>query len=505
MHPLTVHDEGAGPRMRIVLVPLDERPVSARLPGLIAALAGAEVEVPPAAALPSVRRPGDLDALTGWFADAAAGADGAVVSLEGLGFGGLIPSRIGSEPLEQVLARWSVLRGLEVPVNAAVVVPRSPDSLDAFEEPEYWATWGPSLHALSRRLGGGEPADDAGPVPSGIRSDWLRRRLRQHALGLAALGLAADGTISRLFVGVDDAAARSLSSSAQDDLDAWAARLELGDRVNVGPGADETGAVLTARLIADRLAPGAGPRVAVACAERDGLRRIAPYETGPIGTTARAQVAAAGGIPVDDLADAEAVLVVHAPDGRGSDWAVAPPTTTDAAAARRTAELAVRLMDDGRAVAVGDAAQPNGADPALVQALAASGAVARLDGYAAWNTAGNTLGTAAAHLVTALVARRAGVFDAAGAARLVRLRFIEDFGYMSVARAALRRELGSPSDRHDRLADPATASAAVARRIDAAVGSIPELGIGPVRPDDISFPWRRSFEIALADHAGERR
>jgi hypothetical protein len=489
--------------MRIVLVPLDERPVSARLPRLIAALAGAEVEVPPPMALPSVRRPGDLDALAAWFADAAAGADGAVVSLEGLGFGGLIPSRIGTEPLEQVLARWSVLRDLDVPVNAAVVVPRSPDALDAFEEPEYWATWGPVLHALSRRLGGSESTDDAGSVPADIRSDWLRRRLRQHALGLAALGLAADGTISRLFVGVDDAAARSLSSTAQADLDAWATRLELGDRVVVGPGADETGAVLTARLIVDRLAPHDGPRVAVACAEDGGLDRIAPYETGPVGMTARAQVAAAGGAIVDDPAYADAVLVVHAPDGRG-DWAVAPPASTDAAAARRTAELAARLMDAGRAVALADTAQPNGADPELVQALAATGAAERLDGFAAWNTAGNTLGTAAAHLVTALVARRAGVFDASASARLLRLRFLEDFGYMSVARAALRRELGSPADRHDRIDDADAASALVARLVDDTVGAMPELGIGPVRPEDVSFPWRRSFEIALADHAGER-
>ncbi|MBM7503606.1 DUF4127 family protein [Agromyces aurantiacus] len=494
--------------MRIVLVPLDERPVSARLPGLVAAIAGAAVDGPPAEALPSVRRPGDVDLLSSWFAEAAANADGAVVSLDALGFGGLIPSRIGDEPLEQVLTRWSVLRGLDVPVHAAVVVPRSPDALDAFEEPEYWAQWGPSLHALSARLADGDRAgradraEGAEPVPGEVRADWLRRRLRQHALGLAAVGLAADGTISRLFVGVDDAATRSLSAVAQAELDAWTARLELRDRVVVGPGADETGAVLTARLLVDRLAGDTRPRVALACAEPDGLRRVAPYETGPVGTTARAQVEAAGGVLVDEPAAADAVLVVHAPDGSRGDWAVAAPATTDDVAACRTAELVARLLDGGAAVAVGDVAQPNGADPKLVRELAATGAVARLDGYAAWNTAGNTLGTAAAHLVTAVVARRAGVFDEAAASRLVRLRLIEDFGYMSVARAALRRELGSPVDRHDRIDDPDAASAFVAGRLGDALVSIPGLGIGPVRPEHVRFPWGRSFEIALADDSG---
>lgn len=485
-------------------MPLDERPVSAHLPRQVAAVAGAAVELPPAAALPTVRRAGDLEALSGWLAGAAVGADGAVVSLEGLGFGGLIPSRIGDEPLEEVLARWAVLRGLGTPVHAAVVVPRSPDALDAFEEPEYWATWGPSLHALSARLADGRSTESATPVPPDIRADWLRRRLRQHALGLAAIGLAADGTLARLFVGVDDAATRSLSAAAQADLDAWTDRLDLRDRVVVGPGADETGAVLTARLLVERLADGHGPRVAVACAEPDGLARVAPYETGPIGATARAQVAAAGGVLAADPADADAVLVVHAPDGTRGDWAVAPPATTDAAAARRTAGLVSRLLDSGRSVAVADAGQPNGADPLLVRELAALGAIDRLDGYAAWNTAGNTLGAAAAHLVTAAVARRAGTFDAEAAARLVRLRVIEDYGYMSAARAALRRELGSPADRHDRIDDPAAASVRTAALLDEALDAIPGLGFGNVQPEHVTFPWRRSFEIALADEAGVR-
>ncbi len=485
-------------------MPLDERPVSARLPHLVAAIAGAEVIGPPAAALPSVRRSGDLELLSSWFRNAAADADGVVLSLEGLGFGGLIPSRIGDEPIEDVLARWSVLRGLAIPVHASVVVPRAPDALDAFEEPEYWATWGPMLHALSARMAGGGRADAAEPVPADIRTDWLRRRLRQHALGLAALGMAADGRISRLFMGVDDAAIPSLSALAQADLVAWTTRLELHDRVVVGPGADETGAVLTARLLVDRLAPDARPRVAIACADPEGLERVAPYETWPVESTARAQVEAAGGVLVDDPADADAVLVVHAPDGSSADWAVALPTDTDAAAARRTAQFAWQLLDAGRAVAVADVAQPNGADPALVRELAAAGAFGRLDGYAAWNTAGNTLGTAAAHLVTAVVARHRGVFDAAAGTRLVRLRLIEDFGYMSVARAALRRDLGSPVDRHDRIGDPDAASAFVADRIDEALASVPGLEMGPVRPEHVRFPWNRSFEIALADAAGER-
>ena len=48
-----------------------------------------------------------------------------------------------------------------------------------------------------------------------------------------------------------------------------------------------------------------------------------------------------------------------------------------------------------------------------------------------------------------------------------------------------------------------TLAAFVAGRLDEALASVPGLGIGPVSPQHVSFPWGRSFEIALADVAGE--
>ncbi|MRG60736.1 DUF4127 family protein [Agromyces sp. CFH 90414] len=508
-------------RQRILLVPLDERPVSSELPGLVAAIAGAAVELPPASGRPRLREAGDADLVAEWLRTAATGADGVVVSLDALGFGGLIPSRIGTEPIEAVLARWSVLRGLDVPVHAAVVVPRSPDADDAFEEPDYWERWGRALHALSTELGdSGGPAHAASAtvrpgetasasptieIPADVRADWLARRLRQHALALSALGLAADGSIDRLFVGVDDAVPGSLSAAAQGDLATWAGRLDLGDRVVVGPGADETATVLTTRLIADR-AGGGAIRVAVVCAEPDGLERIAPYETGAVGETARTQLRAAGAVPVREGDDHDAVLVVHAPAGAGAgDWAVAPPATTDASAAGRTVALVRAHLDAGRSVAVADTAQPNGADPELVRALLADGAYWRLDGFAAWNTAGNTLGTVAGHLVVATAARGAGSYDAAAAERHLRLRLIEDYAYMSFARARLRSELASRADRHDRLDDVDAAAARAAQLMTEALAALP--GAGPaleVAAADVSFPWRRTFEVRLRSTAGER-
>lgn len=482
--------------MKILLVPLDERPVSLELPGLVGAIAGARIVGPPAAARPAIRTAGDLSVLTDWLEREAQDADAAVVSLEGLGFGGLIPSRIGSETVDRVLERWAVLRRLSIPVYASAVIPRSPDSDDAFEEPEYWADWGPQLHRLSTALGSGagEPATD---VPADVRGDWLARRLRQHTLGHAALGMVADGTIDRLVIGVDDAVPASLSFEAQAQLAAWVRRLGLEERAVVGPGADETAAVLTARLVADRA--GVAPRVGIRCSAPDGLARIAPYETGPVGATAHGQLRAAGATATDSAADG--VLVLHAPHGSG-DWAVAPPASTDREAAARTADLVRDELAAGRAVAVADVAQPNGADPALLRALLGGDLFERLDGFAGWNTAGNTIGTAAASLVAALAGRAMGSYDARAADRLRRLRLIEDAAYMSVARARLRSELGSRPDRHDHIADAGPASERLAALLNEALTELGASDLATIGSSQVGFPWARSFEIALDSEAG---
>lgn len=496
---------------RLVLVPLDERPVCLDLPRRIAAIAGFRMEVPPPVARPDLRRGGDIGALTTWL-DAALHGDGddaahaAVVSLDGLGFGGLIPSRIGAESAAAVLARFDVLRDSAAPVYASIVVPRAPDAADDFEEPRYWAQCGPALHALSLELGGSPGGGGGGgtaDIPDDVRADWLRRRLRQHVLALGAVGMVADGTLRRLFVGVDDAVPGSLSERDQMAIGEWIGRLGVTSRARVAPGADETGAVLTARAVGEQLQTRPS-RIAVLAADPRGLDRVAPYETGPVGDTARAQLDSAGAELVEDHAEADGILLVHTPDGTRGDWAVSPPERTDTAAADATAALAASLVADGRtAVAVADVAQPNGADPALVRALARRGVLADLDGFAAWNTAGNTIGTAAAHLVTALAARRAGVFDGGASARLVRTRVIEDYGYMSEVRRQLRARIGSPVERHDRIEDVGGAAAFVAAALTDALAPLASAGIGKVTASDISFPWRRSFEIALSDTAGE--
>ncbi|MBO1332305.1 DUF4127 family protein [Streptomyces sp. VRA16 Mangrove soil] len=496
----------------IALLPLDERPACAVLPAQVAAVAGVTVRTPPASLMPRLRTPGDADALGAWLEQGTKGVDAAVVSLETLGHGGLIASRTSdttSTDLARITARLDVLRRVAVqgvPLHAVTLVTRTPDSADAMEEPVYWDPHGPALHRLSAALhrtqSGAEPDPGAlaaarTALPTAVRGDFLRRRLRNHSANLAALALCAEGVLDTLVVGADDTAPWGLATAELTELRRWADRLECGESVAVRPGADEATTTLVARTLTGLYGArhGTAPvTVRVEAVVADGLARVAPYENMPVDDTASGQIAACGARRTE-RPDADVVLLVHTPDGAG-DWAIAPPAhrAPDAApTAAALAERAARLLDTGHAVAVADCAQPNGADPLLVRALLERGIAHRLIAYAGWNTAGNTLGTVIAHAVAARLAQGVGTFDAAAHRELLAHRFTEDWGYMTQVRRRARAALATVPGRHDHVPEGHPVLTEIAEGLAEHLAALPEFGL-TVAPDSVRLPWHRTFE-----------
>ncbi len=221
--------------MRIALVPLDERPVNIQLPRQVAAIAGVDLLIPPATALPSFRAPADVDALHAWLRElAAAEGDGVnrlIVCIDTLVHGGIIPARITADSPRVALDRLDLLRELHevraaadtpaLVITAASLVMRASDSFSAVEEPEYWSTYGRTLHAFGvRSIARWKPicsrrssAGSCPRVPRAEQSDFERRRLRNHIINLAALGLHEEGVIDALAVTADDTAAFSAGRS----------------------------------------------------------------------------------------------------------------------------------------------------------------------------------------------------------------------------------------------------------------------------------------------------
>jgi hypothetical protein len=492
--------------VRLALVPLDDRPVNTALVADVARIAGGTVVLPPSSCLPHFRQPGDTDALATWLVETCdSGVDGVVVSLDMLGYGGLIASRTSHDPAQLILTRLAVLDRIhsshpELPIGGVNVFLRASNSDNATEEPEYWTDYGRRLHALGGRVhqvwstataDGQESVPDA-RIPDEVRQDFARRRLRNHIVNLLGLELVYSRTVGTLLLTADDTAPLSAGSAEQSLVTYWLTLLGHRDDVLVYPGADEVAAVMTARMLSRH--HDVTVSFGVTCVESDGLDRVAPFENTPLAVGVSRQIAAAGGRV--DATTPDVRLFVHAPSPAGGDFCGDYPEPTDPGLIATTVETIRISLDAGERVAIADCRYPNGGDPSLVEALRDSGILMRLAAYGGWNTAGNALGSTVAAAVAAVVGESAGTLRPLEQQRFLLARLVEDYGYQSRVRRAVatshQEGRGGPG------ADPTDPETALWVR-DELQQVLNEL-VGPStawQVGSVTFPWGRAFEIGL--------
>lgn len=506
--------------LSIAFLPLDERPVNVGLPAGIAAIAGARLVLPPAALLPALRQAGDADALGMWLEAKAASTDAVIASLDMLCYGGLIASRTTADTTLAALARLDVLRRLHaafpaLPLCAVSLVMRASNSYNPQEEPDYWAQHGMELHRLGalhhrdllETVGAGTVAGNAAELaslrealPAPVLADFERRRLRNHHVNLEAIALASEGVVDPLLITADDTAEHSAGSVEQAWLRQWSNLLPIAGEVLMYPGADEVAAVLVARQLGHRY--GITPAFTIECADPAGMARVAKYENSPMSEAVERQVRASGSVITDD--PAAMALVVHAPDPKRRDHCGMVISQTDATRhdhdgsgfdaadaleAQKTAELVVRLLGEGRAVALADLRYANGADPLLVQELADRGVLMSLVAYGGWNTAGNALGSVVAAAAAIQIGDAAGTLDRAAAKRMLLHRLVEDYAYQAVARRPYNAGVYSFPDRAEEQAVEAALASGLTLMLRQLAGS------DGLSVTDVRFPWHRSFEI----------
>ncbi|MFF1879596.1 DUF4127 family protein [Leifsonia sp. NPDC058230] len=495
--------------MRIALVPLDERPVNVDIPRQVAAIAGVELVLPPAEAMPAFRRPADIGALHAWLRDVVddPATSHLVVCVDTLVHGGIIPARITDDSVVTALRRLDLLRELTAAspalvVTAASLIMRASNSYSNVEEPPYWKDYGRELHALGGELHrmletevtAGERAASAveSSIPSEVRSDFERRRLRNHMINLASLGLHEEGVIETLALTADDTAPYSAGSAEQVWLRHWTRALPSGRSVLMYPGADEVGAVLVARAIA---AVAGSPRWAIVCGEPDGLDRVPNFENAPLLDSLTRQIVASGGRVAEAGETPDLVVVAHAPDPARGDFFGSRPDS-DPAATERTVAAVRAALDSGAGVALADVRFSNGGDPDLVDRLAEEGLLLRLWSYGGWNTAGNTIGAAVAHAAAGWAGRRLGTLDETEARRALLMRILDDRAYQSGTRLAMHTDEFGGSIGPVAPDAQRSAVARIRRELQSYLDGVTAPS-APWSVVDVELPWARSFEIGL--------
>lgn len=497
--------------MRIGLIPLDERPVNTRYPAMIGEIAGVQLIEPPHSMLSWRRTPAPCHQLADWLRHQAAGLDVLIVSIQMLGYGGLIASRTTDDLTAEVISRLDVLREIKRDNPSLLVygfdlITRIANADSDTEEPLYWKNHGVSLYRYSqlvdRNLQGQNVSDELqrleAKIPVEYRRDFLKRRLRNHAINLAVMQMLSEGVFDLLVLSSDDTSEYGFGTREKRWLREWA-NLLIGEdeRLLMYPGADEVGCALLARALNQR--HNRAPFFAIEYAVPGDEEVIAPFEDGPVRVTVERQVRAVGGSITFDLNNADFVVAVNTPSRSGVMIYDAGQAESERTYRQPHLEAFVEKIrtwvTDGKKVIVADVAYPNGADPVLVDLMRERVDLTRLAAYGAWNTAGNTTGVALAQGVALLSASEEPQLEAQQ--RFLLHRFVEDWGYQHVTRTeiglSLVAQIGSSTITPENIeAVKQAIEADLQKRIDELPGFAK---FWRIVPGSVRLPWERLFEV----------
>jgi len=507
-------------RMKVLLIPLDDRPVTYSYPQLLARSAGWEAIVPPRNVMGSLARGAQIEELFA-FAEGVIGrreADAAVLCLDSLIYGGLITSRRSAEPGKTFTARfdrlkkWKDLMEKKIPIYAQSSIMRISDNYDNTEEKEYWSRFGRELFEWSgclHRLASGEKLTPGllesleRRIPTDIRQDYLDTRFRNFTINMSVLKSMDDGFFDHLVFSQDDSGAWGLNVGEKDRLKSVSEQMKLTGKVNVYAGADEVMCTLLARLILS--SESSKPALNLRYSPENCNTVASRYEGQEIGATVDAQIKASGVSTTCDVIKSDIAsgnggniitMIVHGPSERQGDHITLPglPDLSQSDTSRSVSSTIKLIEEAPGPVILCDVGYANGSDPMLVEELIKRpDLLKKVCSYAGWNTTGNTVGSAIGTALCAWYGTNSKVNGPAipkivsdSQKRCLFTRLVDDWAYQTKVRKDLQ---GEPS-----MQMLAELISPYIKKVSCALAFEPSVRL--------SFPWRRTFEIEIGFEGG---
>lgn len=492
--------------MKIIYIPLDERPCNYAFAGQIAEGTPVQLVVPPIELLGQKKVPADMDAVAEFLKEQSADADACVLSLDMLLYGGIVPSRLHHLQLPELTARLDMLRQLKkdnerLKIFAFALIMRCPSYSSGDEEPDYYDICGREIfltgqikHKLSLGLITEEEAErtlkqyaeKTGPYLEDyeqrrkINRKMLEKILTEYRDCFDVLVIPQDDSSRYGYTTVDrEYLKQILADSGQRDVPMY-------------PGADEVGMSLLARAACTLL--GKVPAVLPVFAHPDAPKVVPLYEDRPVGQTMPVLLATSGCRVLEkDTEAADIILYLNYPAFGPLEAGEEP---TEGYNLRDLEDYCDRIAEDvkaGKLVAVSDGAYCNGGDTQFVQMLARRIDLTELAAYAGWNTSSNTMGTAVCQAVFAWL------FGSGEQLKLFTAqRLYEDVGFC----ASVRREvtnLITPMGLgyFDAGGSDGETAQLVRSRLSIHMEKIlPQLA-AQYEIDRCRMPWKRMFEVDL--------
>ncbi len=478
------------PAGRIVLVPIDDRPAVAQFAQMIGAIGDYEVVTPPPEMLGRFTTPGDVPQIIEWLGlvdyskyknylsaktnskeklstrdvftpdDRAkalkyikmvdySNVDALIVSVDMLAYGGLVASREPGVAQQEALNRLNFFRWFKhehpnIPIYAFNVLMRVAPT--ASNETRIWrddlARWAELMDRAPKTNDAkliAELDELKKKLNPKLISNYLEARRRDLQVNLAMIKLYEEHVIDSLIFLQDDAREFGLHRHDQFILREKLKGLGFTDEVSIYNGADEGSLSLVSRAVLDKAKQKI--KIAVVYSAEKGRKVIAPYEDHPLEFTVENQIKAAGGQLVNATEAPDYTLYVNAPETNTAEFTM-------------FSKNLVADLKANKAVALADVLFPaphfSGADERIISILKAEKLFDKLTGYAAWNTAGNTLGTTIPAANMRIFSRQfTDAPERAARATVAQLefllhRFAGDYLYHDVVRFEINQQLRKP-------------------------------------------------------------
>ena len=428
--------------MKIVLIPLDDRPCNLYFPKILP-YGKNKLVVTPKSIMGNMKRKANINNLKMWITRECMNANYLVLSLDTLVYGGLIPSRLHHKEVTELINNLEFVKEIknqypDLKIYAFITIMRTPNSNYDSEEPTYYKKYGKMLFRLGQLIHK-EKINQMSEkeilefihlkkkIPASVVDDYIGRKRINLQVVKAAYNLYLNKYFDYFYIPQDDSNPYGFTRLDQMEMKKYMKEHHM--LVPNFPGADEVGMVLLARTLNDYYQ--VVPKVYVEYASVKGPYVIPSFEDRMVDITINEQIMAIGGVRVYSLKEADLVLAVNI----GGEMLYFPKEEERIIPYDIERNLASFIhfikyaKDVHKLVGVADIAIPTGADLELVQLLNKEKMLLSVDAYASWNTASNTIGNVLSELSLFNVSK-----DKKQNLKFLIHRYYDDVGYCSYAR-----------------------------------------------------------------------
>ncbi len=416
--------------INIALIPIDNRPVCYQLPKQIACLSkDCNLILPDIKLLGDLNHSADIDSILKWL-DSLTDIDVIIITLDTIAYGGLIPSRRSNDKIDVIKSRIDKLKKIiekkKIKVYAFSSIMRISNNNVNEEEKEYWNLYGKkifeysyNLHKMNKlkEIDSSVMTEITTEIPQDIISDYLETRKRNFEINKYYVELKRLGYINTLVFSKDDCSEYGFNVEEAEALKELSK--EISD-IYIKTGADEIPLTLLSRALNKEKRI----KIAPVYTNPDYINKISKYEDISVKESVESQIELAGGI-VSDENNCDLILLVNNFKEEQGELVMNIKVPL----------FNKKLVLPDKPYFIADIMNANGSDNNFVKELFEQNSFKEFYGYSAWNTTGNTLGSAIAVALTYFGTKHP---DKNAFEKLQLTRFLDDWAYQANVRSKIR-------------------------------------------------------------------